>query len=148
MLISYKLCIINIVYFHFSSSILVKECFVELLCRIKKNDFSPALFISAYFFVISREGMYWSIYCKWNVFLFVCVYFVYYDTLTKFNHNRTVGTLKNPIKLNTVSDRWPPGFNFLWRIENNTYYLEPLNYSSLTSSKATGFSLSFISLRE
>lgn len=47
--------IINIVYFNFSSSKLLKQCFVELLSRMTKNRFLPGLIQMNLIFIKHRE---------------------------------------------------------------------------------------------
>ena len=60
MLILNEIFIISIVYFHFSQSKIVKQCFIELLCRMTKIRL---LHMNLFFVKISRESMYWSICC-------------------------------------------------------------------------------------
>ena len=57
--------------FPFSQSKLVKQCFIELLCRMTKIWF----FHMKLFFL------------KICVLIFVCMYFLYCDTLKKIHHN-------------------------------------------------------------
>ena len=64
MLILDEIFIINIAYFLFSSSKLVKQCFVELLYRMTKIRFLHVLSqINQIHIKTSRECMFWSICC-------------------------------------------------------------------------------------
>ena len=70
----------------FSSSKLVKQCFVELLSRMKKIDFPPFYIRTPpppfFYKNIARRYMYWSIQFVVNkIYVYVCVYFLYCDTL-------------------------------------------------------------------
>lgn len=55
MLILDEIAIINVVYFNFSSSKLLKQCFVELFSRMTKNRFLPGLIQMNLIFIKHRE---------------------------------------------------------------------------------------------
>ena len=83
--------IINIVYFHYSLSKLVNQWFLELLPRMNvyKFNFFLALFIWDSFFYENIARKFVSVNLLWTKYflIFVCVYFLYYDTLKKVYHN-------------------------------------------------------------
>ena len=78
--------IINIVYFHFSQSKLVKSCTVELLSWMTKIRFLPTLiYMSLFFFIknITRKYVLVNLLLMKCILIFVSVYFLCCDTLKK-----------------------------------------------------------------